>query len=162
MNSLLGQRSAFLDLLKDALVNQIKELRHNGKGRDVALAQSPQEFGSVQSLQINYARAFYQRQQQIGHLRQHVKHGQHAQQRIGRADVDPVKYRFHFAQKVGVGEHHALGVGGGARGVEQGSEIVRSSRAQAGSFPDQPRRSRADFLASVRRVEMVWPCGPGP
>ena len=82
-------------------------------------------FGGVQSLQINDARAFYQGQQQIRHLRQHVKHRQHAQHCVRRPNVDPIEHRFHFAEKVGVGKHYALGIGGGARGVEQGSEIVR-------------------------------------
>ena len=40
--NLLRQYPSFLDLFKDALVNQIEKLRHHGEGCDVALAQRPQ------------------------------------------------------------------------------------------------------------------------
>ena len=132
------ERSSFFDLLEYPLVNQIKELRHHGEGGNVPLAQSAQKLGRVQSLQVDHARAFHQRQKQIRHLCQHVKHRQHAQQRVGGSEVDPIEHGFHFTQKVGVGKHHALGVGGGSRGVEEGSEVV------------QGRRSRPEFS---------WPCG---
>ncbi len=99
LKHLLREGPSFRDFLKDPLVNQIKKLRHHGEGGDIALLQSPQKLGRVQSLQIHNARAFHQRQQQIGHLCQHVKHGQHAQQRVRRPEVDPVKYSFHFAQE---------------------------------------------------------------
>ena len=121
----LGERASLRDFLKDSLVDQIEELRHHGERGDVALAQGPQQFGRIQSFQINDARAFHQRQKQIRHLRQHVKHGQHTEQRVGRPDIHPVEHRFHFTQKVGVRQHHALGIGGGSRGVEQGSDVVR-------------------------------------
>jgi hypothetical protein len=75
---------------------------------------SPQQFCGVQRFQIHHARAFYQRQKKIRHLSQHVKHGQHAQQRVAWADFDPVEYCFHFSQQVRVGEHHAFGIGGGS------------------------------------------------
>ena len=86
--------------------------------------QSAQQFGGVERLQVNDARSFDQRQQQVCHLGQHVEERQHAQQRVGGAKVDPVEYGLDFAQKIGVRQHHAFGVGGGAGGVEQGSEIV--------------------------------------
>ena len=37
----------------------------------------------------------------------------------------PSEYRFNFAQQIGVGEHHALGIGSRAGGVEQGSDDIR-------------------------------------
>ena len=44
------------------------------------------------------------------------------------ASVGPIfktaKTAFDFAQQVGMGELHALGVGGGAGGVEQGGDVV--------------------------------------
>ncbi len=48
----------------------------------------------------------------------------------------PAEHRFHFAQQIGVGEHHAFGIGSGARGVEQGSDHIRcngSGREAAGA-----------------------------
>ena len=41
LKQLLRQCSAFSGLLEDALVNQIKELRHYGEGRDIPFLQSP-------------------------------------------------------------------------------------------------------------------------
>ena len=64
-------------------MNQIEKLRDDGKRRDVALAQSPHQFGRVQGLQVDDARTLDQREQEICHLRQNVKQGQHAQQRVG-------------------------------------------------------------------------------
>ncbi len=40
-------------------------------------------------------------------------------------NVRPREDRLGLAQKIGVGEHHPFGIGGGARGVEKGSQIVR-------------------------------------
>ena len=61
------------DLLKKALVNQVEELRHDGKRRDIAFAQSPQQFCGIESLQVDDSRTLDQRQKQVGHLRQNVK-----------------------------------------------------------------------------------------
>ncbi len=105
-------------------MNQIKELRHDGECSDIALVQRPQQFGSVQRFEIYDARSLDQREKQVGHLGQHVKQGQHAEQSVARAKFDPVKNGFDLAQKIRVSQHHALGIGGSARGVEQGSEII--------------------------------------
>ena len=124
----LRERSPLFNFLKDAFVNQIEELRHHGKGGDIPLLQGAQKLGRVQRLQVHHARAFHQRQKQIRHLRQHVKHGQYAEQRVGWAQVDPIEHRFDLALEVGVGKHHALGIGSCSRGVKKGSEIFRSGR----------------------------------
>ena len=59
-----------------------------------------------------------------------MKHGQHAEQRVRGSEIDPVEHRFHLTQKVGVRKHHALGVGSGSGGVEQGSEVVCCRRCR--------------------------------
>ena len=59
LKHLLRERPSLLDLLEDALVNQIKELRHHGEGGDIAFAQSSQKLGRVQSFQIHHARTFH-------------------------------------------------------------------------------------------------------
>ena len=110
--NLLRNRASFRDFLKKTFVNQIKKLRHYRERGDVALVQSPQQLGGIQRFQVDDTRSLDQRQQQICHLRQHVKQGQHAQQRVVRPQIDPVENRFHFGQKVRVRQHHALGVGG--------------------------------------------------
>ena len=74
---------------------------------------------------------------QIRHLRQHVEQRQHSEQGVTRAEIDPVEDRFDLAQEIGVSKHHALGVGGRAGGVEQGSEVLvlrgrRFERSRAG------------------------------
>src|SRR5580765_6794987 len=60
---LLRNRAALLDFLKDSLVDQVEELRHDGESGDVALLQRLQQFGSVESLQIDDARSLDQRQE---------------------------------------------------------------------------------------------------
>ncbi len=111
--------------LEDALVNQVEKLRHHGKNSDLPLVQRPQQFRGVQCFQIDHLRALHQRQQQIRHLGEHMKERQHSEHRIVRTDLRPFEYRFHFAQQVGVGKHHALGIGSRAGGVEQGSDHIR-------------------------------------
>ncbi len=117
--------AALGDFLEDALVNQVEKLRHHGKNRDLALVERAQQFGGVQRFQIDHPRALYQRQQKIGHLGEHVKQRQHAEHGIFRTDVRPAEYRFNLTQQIGVREHHSLGIGGGAGGVEQGGDDVR-------------------------------------
>ena len=120
----LGDSPALGDFFKDALVDQVEELRHHGEDGDLALLQRPQQFGGVQRFEVDHARAFHQRQQQVRHLRQHVEHGQDAQHRVGRADLQQAENRIHFTQQVGVRELHTLGIGRGAGSVEQGGHIV--------------------------------------
>ena len=107
-------------------MNQVKKLRNDGEGGDIAIAQRTQQFSRVQGFEIDDARAFHQWKEQIGHLRENVEHGQNAQQRVGWAEIDPVEYGFHFAQKIRMSEHYPLGIGGGSGGVEQGSNVIRS------------------------------------
>ena len=78
--------------LEDALVNQIEKLRHHGEDRDLTFVERPQQFGGVQCFQIDDAGALHQRQQQIGHLGEHVKERQHAEHGVVRADVRPSEY----------------------------------------------------------------------
>src|SRR6202020_1163749 len=40
----------------------------------------------------------------------------------------PIKYGFHFAKKVSVGEHHAFRIGRSSRGIEQGSKVIGGGR----------------------------------
>src|ERR1039458_9271699 len=47
----LRNRPPFRDLLKQTLVNQVEELRHDRECSDVALAQSPQQFSGVERFQ---------------------------------------------------------------------------------------------------------------
>ena len=103
------------------------------------------------------ARAFYQGEHQIRHLRQHVKHA------VARPALRPggpmsiqLKHRFHFAEKVGMGKHYALGIGG-ARSVEQRGE---DRPKRAGNFLAQIKNRRGKF--AIQRSEgQCPPCGPG-
>ncbi len=120
----LGDAAALADLFEDALVNQVEELRDDGECGDLPLLESAQEFGGVQCFEIHDTRAFDQRQHQVCHLRQHVEHGQDAEHGVGVADLQKTEDGVDLAQHVGVGELHALGVSGGAGGVEQGCDSI--------------------------------------
>src|SRR5436309_3482437 len=52
----------------------------------------------------------------------------HTKNRILRPNVRPRKHTFSLAQQIRMREHYALGIGGCARGIEKGSEVVRLSR----------------------------------
>ncbi len=116
--------ASFRDFVKNPLVDQIKKLRHDRKYRDVAFLQGPQQLRGVKSFEITDASALYQRQHQIGHQSENVKHRQHTQESIARTNIDPIEYRFHFGKQVGMREHDALRVGGRARGVKQSREFI--------------------------------------
>ena len=107
----LRTRSAFGKLLKNPVVNQVEKLRHDGKNCDVSFVQGPQKFGCIQRLQIHYSRALDQRKHEVRHLRQNVEHRQHSQHRVFFSQIGPGEDSFHFRQKVGVRQHHALGIG---------------------------------------------------
>ena len=53
-----------------------------------------------------------------------MKHRENSKQRILRTNLDYREHRIRLADEVGVGKHDALGIGGGARGVEQRREIA--------------------------------------
>jgi len=81
-----------------------------------------------------------------------------AARRMG--DLDPVENRFHFAEKVGVGEHDAFWIGGSSGGVEQGSDVIAAEGA-GWKFPGHHGKSPASFPA-IALAECAVLCGPGP
>ena len=74
----------------------------------------------------------------------------------------PAEYRFHFAQQVGVGEHHPLGIRSGAGSVEQGSdhirfnrgghETARACRKDAVKIGHRRKRGRSGIRLSICRL----------
>jgi hypothetical protein len=96
----------------------------NAKRGNVAFLQSAQEFGSVQSLEIDDAGTVEQRQEEIRHLGEDVKHRENAEQRVLGADLDDRKDRVCLANEIGMCEHDALGIGGGAGSIEKRGEVV--------------------------------------
>ena len=52
----------------------------------------------------------------------------HTKNRILRPNVRPRKHTSSLAQQIGMCEHYALGIGGGSRSVEKGSEVIGSAR----------------------------------
>ncbi len=53
-----------------------------------------------------------------------MKHGENSEQGILGTDLHGGEHRVRLADEVGVGQHDALGIGGGARGVEQRRQVV--------------------------------------
>ena len=130
-------------------MDQIEELWHDAKGSDVALLQSAQQFGGVQCFQIDNTRAIEQRQKEIRHLRQNVKHRQNSEQSVRRANLDYRKHRIRLADKVGVGEHDTLRISGRARGVEQSGEVVFAGTI--GSKP-LPPAAKIESKSPAKRI----------
>ena len=63
-------------------------------------------------------------QHDVGHLGERVKERENAEDGVFGADVDHLENAFGFGLKVAVREHHALGIAGGARGVEDHRDVV--------------------------------------
>ena len=64
------------------------------------------------------------------------KSGQNAEDGVFGADVDDLEDAFGLGVEIAVREHHALGIAGGARGVENHRDVVRVT-ARAGSRRDR-------------------------
>ena len=112
------QRAALLHLAHDPLVDQIEELRHAREDGDLALGQRPHQLLRAERLEVDDTRAHRERQQQVGELRQRVEQRQHAQHAVVLGDVHHPERRVTLGDQVGVRQHHALRIRGGARGVE--------------------------------------------
>jgi hypothetical protein len=98
------------DFVRHALVNQVEELRHAGEQRHAALAERAEQFRRVHRFQEHDARANRQRQQQVGHLRQGVEQGQHAEDAVLLGDRDRFEHRRPFGDQVRVRQDDALWV----------------------------------------------------
>jgi hypothetical protein len=116
--------AAFVQFFENAFMDQVEKLGHHTKRSDVAFLQSAQQFGGVQGFEVHHARTVEERQEQIRHLRKHVKHGKNSEQRILRADLNYPEHGIRLADQIGVRKHDSLGIGGGARGVEQRGEVA--------------------------------------
>src|SRR5581483_3095616 len=103
--------AALFDFVKDALVNQVIELRHDCEGGDVALLQRLHQFGGVEGFEIEDARSLHEGKQHVRHQGEDVKQRKDAEQGIIRSDVDPVENGVNFAQQISMREHHAFGIG---------------------------------------------------
>src|SRR5438094_1747857 len=121
----LSYFSALRYFFEDPLMNQIKKLRHHGKGCNLAFLQGTQKFRSVQGFQMDHSRTLHQRQKQICHLRQHMKERKHTKHGIFRTDFYPCEYSFDFTKQVGMSQYDALRVGSRPRCIEKGSDPVR-------------------------------------
>src|ERR1017187_10262350 len=117
-----------LDLFENGVMDQIEKLRYYRKRGDVPFPQSPQQLGGVECGKINYAGSRDQGQQQVCHLGKNVEERQDSQNGVRWTYMRPRKNGFSLAQEIGVGEHHAFGVGGGARSVEERRQVVRPAR----------------------------------
>ncbi len=53
--------------------------------------------------------------------------GEHGEEDVSRADVEHSRDRAHVVEEVAVGQHHALGLPGGARGVDDCRKVRRSA-----------------------------------
>src|SRR2546430_2866903 len=116
----LRELTALRNFFENALVNEIEKLWDHGKGCDPPLAEGAEQVVGIQGFQINHAGSGYEWQQQIGHLGEGVKERQQAKHSVLWPDAQYRKNSLDLTHQVGMGKHYALGVGGGARGIEQG------------------------------------------
>ena len=121
---LLREASFFGDLAEDALVDEVEELRDAAEDGDAALAQGESQLLGVERIEKDDLAAVAERQEEIGHLGQHVEERQHAEQSVSGTDGDELADALQLGGEIAVGEHDALGIAGGSRGVDDGRDIV--------------------------------------
>src|SRR5439155_13981532 len=115
-------------LCEDSVVDQIKKLGHHSECRDLPFPQRFQQFSCIERRKKHRTCSSHERQQQIRHLRKHMEQRKHTKNRILRPNMRPRKNTFSLAQQIRMCEHYALGIGGGSRSVEKGSEVIGSAR----------------------------------
>ena len=156
---LLGEASFFGNLSKDALVDEIEELRDAAEDGDAALAQGESQLLGVERIEKDDLAAVVERQEEVGHLGQHMEERQDSEQRVPGTDGDELADALELGGEIAVGEHDALGIAGGSRGVDDGSDIVGLD----GSRGEIRRRVESDFedaeQPGVRGVLGRSPCG---
>ena len=74
-----------------------------------------------------------------------VKDRQRMQQHVRRRDAPPVHQRRRVRGEIAMGQHRALGLAGGAGGVEEGGEIVRPRPRRRRRRPPGDQRRKSAF-----------------
>ena len=138
---LLGEASFFGDLAEDALVDEIEELGDAAEDGDAALAQGERQLLGVERIEKDDLAAVVERQEEVGHLGQHVEERQDSEQGVSGTDGDEPADALELGGEIAVGEHDALGIAGGSRGVDDGRDIVGLD----GSRGEIRRRVEGDF-----------------
>ena len=118
--------AALANLAGDPLVDEVEELRHAREDRDAARRERRDQRRRADRVEKHHARADRKRQQQVGHLRERVEQRQHAENRVGLGDLHDRKGAFAFGVEVGVRQDDALGIGGGAGGVQNDGRVRRA------------------------------------
>ena len=73
---------------RDALVDEVEELRHAREDGDPARVERLDERRRVDGVEKDHARAGRERQQQVGHLRERMKQRQDAEHGVVLGHVD--------------------------------------------------------------------------
>ncbi|MDD9985441.1 MAG: hypothetical protein OXQ31_04130 [Spirochaetaceae bacterium] len=123
----------------DALHEQVERLRHQQHHRDPALLHELQQDRRLAAGGEGDVRPEAERREQRAHLLEHVAERQQRQQAQGRVAGDDLEDRLQVGQQVAVGEHHPLGVAGGARGEHDLGQVF------AGEL-DRPRLTQGVAL----------------
>jgi len=128
-----------LELVVDLGEELLGQQRHGDEDR------GPQRLDVVadgaQALDEIHAAAFDQRHHEVGGEREGVEERQHDQKVVFGGDhvADGFKTALRVAAEVEVGEHRALGLAGGARGVDDRGDVLR--RGLVGVIPGWLRRA---------------------
>ncbi len=133
-----------------------------------------QQFAGVHRLEINDSHAARQREHDVGHLGKRVEERENAEDGVFGADVDHLEDTFGFGFKVAVRQHHALGVAGGARGIQDhrdvvggdgnglegartcGEDVGEQKGPAVGSWPSMRTSLTGRSLAASRAIGRRW------
>ena len=151
---LLGEAAFLGDLAEDALVDEVEELGDAAEDGDAALAQGEGQFLGVERIEKDDLAAVAERQVEVDHLR--PAHGRAADTPrkpspgpMGMNSADALQ----FGGEIAVGEHDALGIAGGSRGVDDGRDIVGLHRRRERNRAARPAQFPGPRQAGVRRLQ---------
>ena len=139
-------RELFEQLGVNAFVNAGHGHQHGGAHRFQVFGQQRHRAC------IGHAAARSNRQVIATRALKRVRQRQERQEHVVHRGCDALKHRLHVADHVAVREHHALGLAGGARGVDEGGQVLgagwRGGRQLSGAGrAGQPLRQRANGRA---------------
>ena len=121
-----------LQLSLHPLIEMLENLGREHQNGHPLFFDAPQDGFGLQSIQIGDFHPGKKGQQQSGRKREGVVQGQDGEKIIIRPDGVELGDAPIIGAKILMGKHHPFGKPGGARGIDDGGQVVGGDRRQAG------------------------------
>ncbi len=145
-------RPSLLHPREDAPLQELPERRHADHPRDAAPLEAFGKPLGVELVEVEDARPARERQEQAAGELEGVVQRQHREDAVGVLEGEDRRDRRQHGREVAVREHHALGVAGGAAGVDDAGEVgaLGHERRRRGALR---RPAGAPGLGEVDEIE---------